>query len=217
MKVSQRRIYTYSSILINGLSTGLILQLAIGPVFFFITNLTLQTTIIDGFAAVAAVTVVDYLYITLAILGIGALLKKPKVKKLIGIIGPLVLSIFGALILKGALTSPGIKEIELSVSNPTTSFIQTFLLTISSPMGIIFWTSLFASKVAELNYTKKQLVLFGFSTGLATLLFMGGAVIIFSQLRNSIPLGVVQLLNTVVGIVLIYYGISRLIAQKNLK
>ena len=59
----------------NGLLTGLTLQLAIGPVFLFIANLTLQKSTLDGLAGVVAVTIVDYLYITLSILGIGRLHK----------------------------------------------------------------------------------------------------------------------------------------------
>ena len=65
----------------NGLATGLILQLAIGPVFFFIVNLTLRKTIFDGLAGVLAVTLVDYFYIALAIFGIGKLLENKKVKR----------------------------------------------------------------------------------------------------------------------------------------
>ena len=34
---------------LKGLTTGLVLQLGIGPVFFFIINLALQKTIFDGF------------------------------------------------------------------------------------------------------------------------------------------------------------------------
>ena len=69
----------------NGLATGLILQLAIGPVFFFIINLVLQRTFWDGLAGVFAVTLVDYFYITLAIVGIGKLLERKKLNKIFGI------------------------------------------------------------------------------------------------------------------------------------
>ena len=65
----------------NGLMTGLVLQLAIGPVFFFIVNLTLQRTIFDGLAGALAVTLGDYFYITLSILGIGKLLERQQIKK----------------------------------------------------------------------------------------------------------------------------------------
>jgi threonine/homoserine/homoserine lactone efflux protein len=69
----------------NGITTGLFLQLAIGPVFFYITNLTLQRSIYDGLIAVLAVTIVDYLYITISILGIGKLLEKNKIKIILSI------------------------------------------------------------------------------------------------------------------------------------
>src|SRR3989338_9635069 len=91
----------------NGLATGLILQLAIGPVFFFIINLTLQKTIFDGLIAVLAVTIVDYFYITLAILGIGKFLIKEKVKKIFVIVSSVVLIVFGFIIIKG-ITGEGI-------------------------------------------------------------------------------------------------------------
>jgi threonine/homoserine/homoserine lactone efflux protein len=204
------KVFPLASVFINGLSTGLMLQLAIGPVFFFIANLSIQKTVADGLAAVLAVTIVDYLYITLAVLGLGVFLKKPEVKQFVSVIGPLVLSIYGGLMIKNSLTLLNSSTIPVLTSSPLQSFAATFLLTISSPMGIIFWTSLFASKVSELKYTNRELVLFGFSTGLATVLFMGTAAIIFSNLKHSIPSGIVQILNGTVGLVLIYYGLTRL-------
>jgi hypothetical protein len=57
-------------IALKGLTTGLILQIAIGPIFFLIVNITLQKTLLNGLFAVVAVTIVDYLYIALAIAGI---------------------------------------------------------------------------------------------------------------------------------------------------
>ncbi len=194
-----------------GLGTGLLLQLAIGPVFFFITNLTLQKTIWDGFAGVAAVTLVDYLYITLAILGIGKLLEKKKIKKVFGIISSIVLILFGA------MTIREIAEVTYSFASYSSSmdlsksFSSVFLLTISSPMGIIFWTSLFATRVVESNYSKRELFIFGLSTGLATLLFMGMSVIIFSLIKSSVPILLIQFLNVLVGFLLIGYGSVRLI------
>ncbi len=58
-------------IFLDGFLTGLILQIAIGPVFFYILNLTLQRSLIDGYFAILAAVLVDYLYITLAVLGVG--------------------------------------------------------------------------------------------------------------------------------------------------
>ena len=88
----------------NGLLTGLFLQLALGPVFFFIINLTLQRSILDGLAGALAITIVDYFYITLSILGVDVLLKNKKTKKVFGIISSIVLIIFGGVIIKNLIT-----------------------------------------------------------------------------------------------------------------
>lgn len=190
----------------NGLATGLVLQLAIGPVFFFIINLVLQRTIFDGLIGVLAVTIVDCLYITLSILGIGKLFENEKIKKALGIVSSVVLSIFGVIIIKGIIAG-GIST--PTIANSTSlfsSFSSVFLLTISSPMTIVFFTSIFATKTLEYNYTKKELFIFGFGTGLATLLFMGTSVILFSLVKGSVPISLIKILNLVVGCLLIGYG-----------
>lgn len=195
----------------NGLSTGLILQLAIGPVFFYIANLTIQRSILDGFAAVLAATMVDYIYITLAILGVGRLLENKRVKKTFGVISSVVLVIFGLVIIRGVVGSDGVTSVNAASSNLFSSFASVFVLTISSPLTVVFFTSLFTAKAVELNYTKRDLMIFGHSTGSATFLFLGGSVILLSILGTVIPVIVIKLLNILVGIVLIGYGSIRLV------
>jgi len=194
----------------NGLLTGLTLQLAIGPVFFFIINLALQKTILDGFAGVLGVTLVDYFYIALAIFGIGKLLKNKRFKKIFGAVSSIVLVIFGFLIIKSILGSEVIRSNSISSTNLLQSFSSVFLLTISSPMTIVFFTSLFTAKAVEYNYSKKELCLFGLGTGFATLLFIGSSVIVFSLIKGAIPIILIQILNSIVGCLLIGYGVIRL-------
>lgn len=197
-------------VFISGLSTGLLLQLAIGPVFFFILNTSLQRTVMDGLFSVLAVTIVDYLYITLAVFGVGKLLEKQKVKKILGFISSLVLIIFGVMMLFSIGKMLGNHVMEGPVtSDYLSSFLSAFFLTVSSPLTILFWTSLFATKAIENSYTRKQLIVFGVSAGFATLSFLGSAVIVFSLLKSSIPLILVRTLNLIVGFILIIYGIMR--------
>jgi arginine exporter protein ArgO len=195
----------------NGLATGLFLQLAIGPVFFYIINLALQRSIYDGLVAVLAVTIVDYFYITLSIVGIGKLLEKEKTKNVFGIISSIVLVIFGAIILKGVVANGLSATVAVESTSLISSFLSVFILTISSPMTIVFFTGLFAAKAVEYNYTKRDLYIFGFSVGSATFTFMGLSVIIFSLLKETVPIELIQVLNLLVGIVLIGYGVMRLI------
>ena len=199
----------------NGLSTGLLLQLAIGPVFFFIMGLTLERSILDGFVAVLAVTIVDYFYIVLAILGIGKVLESEKIKKGFGVLSSIVLIIFGGIIIKNIVGSDISVDVGAASSNLMGSFLSVFFLTITSPLTIVFFTSLFATKALEYNYTKQDLVIFGLSTGLATFMFLGASVIFFSIIGGAIPIKVIRLLNITVGVLLIGYGAVRLV--KSLK
>lgn len=194
----------------NGLLTGLILQTAIGPVFFFIINLALQRSLYDGLVAVAAVTLVDYFYISLAILGIGELLKKKTIKKAFGIVSSIVLVIFGLVIIKGVLDENIATNSNIQSASLLASFSATFFLTISSPMTIVWYTGLFTAKAVEYNYTKRELLIFGLSVGLATLLFMGTSVILFSVVKETVPISLIQTLNIIVGSLLILYGAVRL-------
>ncbi len=194
----------------KGLTTGLILQLAIGPVFFYIINLTLQKSTLDGLAGVIAVTTVDLLYIGLSILGLGQILEHAKIKTAFGALSALVLMVFGLVIIKGAVSTPLMVAATTTPANPLASFISVFILTISSPMTIVFFTSLFSAKAVEYNFNRKDLLLFGLGTGLATLIFMGTSVVLFSFVKGTVPAVIIRSLNILVGCLLIAYGAIRL-------
>jgi len=204
-------------IFINGLTTGLFLQLAIGPVFFFVINLTVQRTIYDGLIAVLAVTLVDYLYIALSIVGIGKFLEKKKTKKVFGIISSIVLILFGAIIIKDMVNSTSTVAESLNSISLLSSFFSVSILTLFNPMTIVWFTSLFTAKAVEYNYKKRGLYLFGFSFGLSTLIFMGASVILFSLLKETVPIILIRILNLIVGFVLIGYGVIRIIKILNRK
>ena len=195
----------------NGFIVGLTLQLAIGPVFFFITNLVIQKSFLDGLAGVIGVTLGDYFYIALSVLGIGKLLETKKIKKIFSLISSIVLIVFGSIMINGILGNSLISnDVSLIGTNLFTSFSSVFFLTLSSPLTIVLFTSLFTAKTIELNYSRKELWRFGFGTGLATFIFMGSAVVLFSLIRGVIPVVVVKLLNLIVGLLLIVYGGMRL-------
>lgn len=203
---------------LRGLGTGLILQLAIGPVFIFIANIAFQRGLMSALSAVIAVTIVDYLYIILAIIGIGKILEKDKIKKAFAIISSVILVIFGLLMVEkgigfvqnntqGAIIDKGLRE----------SFISSFVLTISSPLTIVFWTSVFSAKTLEYSMNKKELTVFGFASGFATFLFLGLSITVLSLIKTVIPDRLIQILNILVGLLLIGYGVKNIIKNANIK
>lgn len=198
-------------IFLDGFLTGLILQIAVGPVFFYILNLTLQRSLLDGFLAVLAAVLVDYLYISLAILGVGKLIESEKTKRMLGLLSSAVLAVFGGVMIRSAWGFATPLGEAQSAANFFNSFFSTLLLTISSPLTVIFWTSLFTTRALEKGYSKMELIPFGFAAGLATLTFLGLTVIGIAYLKLAIPSLLIMAANIGVGAVLILYALIRMI------
>ncbi len=67
---------------------------------------------------------------------------------------------------------------------PARSFTGCFVLTMSSPLTIVFWSSIFSAKALEKNYKKKHLVI---------------SMMILSLIKSNIPDLMVQALNCIGG------------------
>lgn len=198
------------SILFSGLITGLFLQLALGPVFFYVLGITIDSNFTTSFFGILAVTLVDYIYIVLSLVGIGQLLRNKRARTIFGIASSVVLILFGVMFFhKGWFNIDTGSQISSIEWTPVSSFVSCFILTVSSPLTIVFWSSVFSAKAIEKNYNKNQLIVFGFGTGLSTFLFLSITMFILSHLKSAIPVLFVQILNCLVGLVLVLYGVTR--------
>jgi threonine/homoserine/homoserine lactone efflux protein len=160
---------------------------------------------------VIAVTVVDYLFIVMAILGVGKLLERERIKKAMGIGSSIVLMIFGFMMLYGGLSSASAAVAPGEATGSLlSSFTKAFVLTASSPLTILFWTGIFTARSIEKGFNQKQLWVFGLAAGITTPFFLGSAVLVFTLLRNTISFSFAGWLNMGVGIILISYGLLRL-------
>ncbi len=196
--------------LTDGILTGLFLQLAVGPVFFYILTITIESNYINSLFAVTAVTLADYIFIILSLIGIGKLLGDDKKKMVFGLVSSVILLLFGLIIFSKGLTSiDGVGQMAASEWTAVKSFTSCFILTISSPLTIVFWGSIFSAKALEKKYIRKQMILFGLGAGASTFIFLSLAMLILSLFKSSIPGAVFQVLNGMVGMLLIYYGVSR--------
>jgi threonine/homoserine/homoserine lactone efflux protein len=196
--------------LLNGLLTGLFLQLAIGPIFFFILSLAVESDLVVAWAGVLGVVLADYFYVALSILGIDKLIDHPKVKRTFGLVSALVIVVFGAYLLWVAIR--GAQGAAASGERTMVSaFVSSFFLTISSPLTLFFWSSIFAVKAIEKDYDKKGIRIFGVGAGLSTLIFLGATVTIVSMLHTSLPENLVAILNIIVAAVMMGYGLIRMV------
>ena len=201
---------------IEGIKFGMILQLIIGPMCLLVFNTSRTKGFVFTIPLILVIALVDVIYISLACIGVSNILKKKKLIKIFKLVGALVLIIFGLntiLNVFGINIIPGFK-INLTTKN---AIIQGFLLALSNPITIMFWGSVLTTKIIEDKMKKKDLIKFCFGLVSATLLFLSFVAFISSLLGRFIPLSISKIINILVGILIIYFGLERIFKKDSYK
>ena len=200
---------------LEGLKFGMLLQFAVGPMCLMVFNTAQNTGFLVALSLVIAIALVDAFYILLASLGVSKLLGNKKVEKIIKIIGSVVLMLFGFNIILNVFGINIIPGLNLK-PNSSSAFIQGIILTLSNPITIVFWGSILTTKIIEEKFEKKELAIFSVGLVSTTLIFLTMVAVLGMILSNFIPDMISKILNVVVGLVIIGFGIKLLI-KKNSK
>lgn len=198
---------------LDGLKFGMLLQLAVGPMCLMVFNTAKNVGFLVALTLVFAIALVDAFYIILASLGVSKILDKPKIKKTFKIIGSFVLIIFGANIILNVFNINIIPGLNLK---PTSSniFIQGLILTLSNPITIVFWGSVLTTKIIEDKLNKKELTVFSLGLVSSTLIFLTFVAVLGTMLSSFIPENVSKIMNIIVGILIIFFGIKMLFKKE---
>lgn len=197
----------------SGLKFGLLLQIAVGPMCLMVFNTAKNMGLLVALSLVFAIALIDAFYITLASVGVSKLLEKENIKKIFKIIGSLVLILFGINIILNVFSVNIIPGLNLKPTS-TSIFIQGLILTLSNPITIVFWGSVLSTKIIEDELEKKELIIFSIGLVSATLLFLSLIAILGTMFSNFIPDNISNVLNIIVGVLLIIFGI-KMLAKNN--
>ncbi len=197
---------------LSGFMFGMILQISVGPICFYVFNQALENGFIHSFKALLAVVMVDFFYIILAIIGLGKVLQKKRWRKWIKNIGGVVLIVFAVQLVLNIFNISIIPFFQFKNISDS-SFWTGFFLTLSNPLTIVFWSGVFSIKIIEKKYQQKELIIFSTGAIVATLLFLMAIALLglaFSQFLSPL---IIKILNMIVVIILFYFGL-KLILEK---
>ncbi|MDX8336916.1 MULTISPECIES: LysE family translocator [Cetobacterium] len=201
--------------ILKGFKFGMLLQVAIGPVCLYIFSLGINGNFLQAQRGVFGVVLADAMYILLAILGISSFIKKDSVQNKFNILGAIIIIFFGMELFFGYFNVSFLPKINIFENlNSTSPFIKAFLLTGANPMTILFWIGVFSTKTTEISFTKKSIVLFAFGALLSSLLFLTLIAFLGSITNNFLSSNIIIILNSAVGLILIYFGIKKLTLLK---
>lgn len=195
----------------KGITLGLLLSIAVGPVVFSIIKQSLNNGVKGGLAFIIGVSLSD---ITLAVVSnfftelFGEFIER---KTEIGIIGSTFLISVGIYFLffkKVQVNEEGKQIIKIRKRDYLKLSLAGFFMNILNPAIIIFWLT---TSTAFISHTlKERIIIFG----IALSIVLAGditKVILAGKLRRRLTLKNIHLINRINGIILIGFGIALII------
>ena len=200
----------------EGLRFGLLLQLAVGPMCLMVFNTAKNVSFLVAMSLVLAIALVDAFYILLASLGVSKIMEKKRVKTVFKIVGSLVLILFGLNIILNVFDINIIPGLDIK-PNTSNIFLQGLILTLSNPITIVFWGSVLTTKIIDDGLKKKELAIFSIGLVSSTVFFLSLVALLGTVLSEFIPETISNVLNVIVGLLIIFFGIRMLVKKEKIK
>jgi threonine/homoserine/homoserine lactone efflux protein len=196
-------------LLLEGLKIGFLLQIgSIGPICMLVFRLSLSLPVSKLLIGVVSITLSDLIYTFLAVLSVSAMKKIQQYQRILDIIVGIILIVFGVLFIT---TGNAVNFDTLGGHN---LFLWLFGLNMANPITIVFIAGIFLLEIGKRDMNLKDASIFGFGFLLTTPIFMIGIIIIGKFAGAILPDIVVQMLNIIMGIVLVFLGAKTIFFKK---
>lgn len=205
MHRKNRKIMGFFHVITQGILFGCTLSFMVGPAFFSL----LQTSITHGFKAGAnlafGISCSDIIMVFISWFGLSSLFASEKAQLIIGLIGGTIIILFGIYNFTKKQVVQPTRDIEkIKTKFHFKFFAKGFIFNVANPGVWIYW--LLPISVASSYDTNEQILFLAFI--LITVLLMDIVkCAIANELKNFLTIKVVTVINKVVGVILILFGI----------
>ncbi|TVP43639.1 MAG: LysE family translocator [Mongoliibacter sp.] len=194
--------------LLEGIGMGLVLSAMIGPVFFALITNSIENGFRHTVVLALGILFSDLIYVLITYFGVSFFSQNPYFEIILGFVGGIILIAFGInSFFKKNLSRPNSGGLPLPKAGKTKGFFKGFSINGVNPFVLLFWIS-----IAGLVSLKDK-----FGRADITLYYIGILGTVFSidllkayvakQLRAFITPRVMGLLNRVVGVLLVLFGL----------
>jgi threonine/homoserine/homoserine lactone efflux protein len=205
-------------IVLNGIISGIVLALLIGPVFFTIIQTSIERGFGSGALVAIGVSLSDAFYITLTYLGIYQIFDNGDVRSYLAYFGGIVLLIFGIYYL--FVKSRRLYQLDrqqLRIDNPWKLIGKGFIINGLSPMVLIFWLGTVGVATTKLGYSTPMKAV-PFFAAIVSTVFVTDLIKakLADKLRRLMTQKFIRNLNIVLGLVLLIFGCRLIFYAGNL-
>jgi len=205
------------SIVFKGIQLGLVLAFLVGPVFFTIIQTSVEKGFRNGALVALGVSLSDVLYVTICYFGLFQFLNDMGSKKSMAYAGGAILIGFGLyhLIVK-ARRAKLVSFHSEAETKPLKYILKGFVINGVTPMVFIFWIGTISIATIDFGYSK-GIEFFIFFTALLITVLATDVIKAFlaHKLRRLMTHRFLMIMNIVVGVCLIAFGIRLLLMAQN--
>jgi threonine/homoserine/homoserine lactone efflux protein len=195
--------------IINGIEFGLVLALLVGPVFFTLLQTSIERGFWSGVRVAIGVSMSDALYVLVCFFGLSTTVTRPGVAFYMGVIGGMILLVFGAYYLFVKSRGDSLTGSRLgTVRSPMMYVLKGFLINTMSPLVPIFWIGAASVATIDLAYTGTASFWLFFVGVLGTILVADiTKAYLAGRLQAWITPRSLMIMNLAVGAAMVFYGI----------
>ena len=215
-------------IFLRGILLGLAISFSIGPAFFSIIQTGIQRGVWYGISMAFGVALSDMTLITICLLGLSSVINDPEYKLYVGLIGGVILILYGIYSFCSKPRDPYKYEENSHLGqNKKTNFIQKhigpnahwpiylikgYFLNILNPFLIFFWLTAvgMVGATASTNEIRQSIIFFS-GTILTTFSFDILKAYLGTKIQTLINYRKIVVFNKIIGIILAVFGIVLII------
>lgn len=198
--------------LLEGMILGLTLAIMLGPAMFSLIQTSIHRGLYRGILLAGGIFLSDLSLVVLCYLGAVQVIGNDRNYLMFGIIGGIILVIFGVVtFLRKVQVTDDNNLIDVKMPGPLTYIFKGFFLNFANPFVWIFWVSVMVTVSTGYGSDSWSIREF-FAGALLTILSTDVLkVIIASRLKRYLKPRILIIINHLVGIMLILFGIYLMI------
>lgn len=195
-------------VILNGILSGLVLALLVGPVFFTILQTSIERGFISGVFVSIGVSLSDALYITIAYLGAYQLFDQGNFRLYLAYFGGSVLLIFGIYyVFVKSKRMVDFDPDKLKTNSPWRLFGKGFIINGLTPTVLIFWLGTVGLATTKFGYSVPWKAIPYFASIVSTVFVTDVLKAkLADKLRRLLTPRFIRGLNIILGLVLLIFG-----------
>jgi len=200
--------------LFEGILLGLTLAFlfGFGPAFFALLQTGIHRGFNKGFFLAVGIFINDIAIVSLSIVGANAIMHNVQKYQLLGIIGGILLIIFGIVSFRQkSIVIDNKEENALKAPGFLTFIFKGFFLNFANPFVWIFWPTVVLGVAAPFIKDPSDMIFF--FSGTLSVVFLSDVTKVYlaSRIKKHITAKFLQMVNHISGIILILFGIALII------